>query len=124
MRSEREVYEELRERGRQVWEEELPVRDERAVQFYFDMDEYGFSEAVQIAKDDSVRDYYEALGTPISYRYEYRLHADLRRGNRLGDYESYEAYVKDQRRAIEGALAEDEWEHEFVVKTGRLYETN
>ena len=122
MRTEREVYEELLERGRQYWEEELPGYDFHAVQFYFDVDEFGFEEAVNVAKDEHVHEAYEVMGTPIRSRYLYRYVLMSRDCQKNGAYETHEEYIKDAQRAIQSAEDDDEWERKYVVKTGRLYD--
>lgn len=120
MRSEREFYEAVLERGRQHLEDSFHRSDTREVQFYSDVAEWGFEAAVLIARDECVKAAYAAMGTPMSCRYSYLGKLMDCRHQREGGYASHEEYLTGAHRILKNALLLDEVGLRNM-RTGRLY---
>ena len=119
MRSEKEYYEELYKEGKRRWNATDGVRNIPAEQFYHDVLNYGWDRAINIAKDDATLKAYEAMGTPVSYVYEYRLQVmRTEQSSKFDSYVDYQEWLKIRRKE---AREQDEWDLETFAWPGRLY---
>ena len=119
MLSEKEYYERLYAKGECSWKALYGERNVRAEQFYHDVLEYGWVRAINIAKDDSTLKAYEAMGTPVSYVYEYRL--QVMRTVNSAKFDTYAEYQKWLEIRLKEAREQDDWDMENFAWPGRLY---